>query len=92
MSELGDTFRGMKEEARARRSKLEGGRTDNATKEFEAWGWKVEDGPDEYSVRVTTKNGTRLVFYPWSGWYQGSGFSGRGLDRLFSDLKKAGDE
>lgn len=80
MSELGDTFKAMAEEARKRREREEGPRIANALYQLESIGCKVKQH-DAWSFKVQAPNGKRFHYWPWKGWWHGSA-QGRGLAKL----------
>jgi len=76
-----------------KRPALEPGRIASTKIKLKQLGWEVRKGVrhDPFrSMRLTSPAGKRFVFWPYSGWFQGSGpanKSGRGFDKLL----KAGE-
>ena len=77
MSEIGDDFRAIREEKRAR---LEPDRMRGTKEELLRLGCRILPGPDAKSFKVCVPNGPCWNFWPYSGWWagpkQGRGFAG----------------
>lgn len=93
MSELGDDFKAIRQE---RRTRLEPRRWEAAVKAL------VEELGDGGAVaEISGANGRHLLvvvgeherhYWPYTGWWQGEGRSGRGLVPFLDEIKRIKEE
>ena len=84
MGDMGDMWREIKEANKVERANQEPKALKNAKDSLFAGGFKVSEA-DPWSLKIWLKNGKAVYYWPFNGWFQGAGVSGRG----FKALKRA---
>jgi len=85
MSDLAEGFRALKEHRKQMRNDVEPSRMQYAKQRLSDLGYSFTS--NDQSVRIIFKN-KAIVFWPYTGWFQGCGISGRGIDRLLTKLNE----
>ena len=86
MGDMREEFGALKDERKERREALEPSRVAFATERLVAIGCEVH--PYQFkAVEVLTPAGTRIHFWPYTGYFQGGSFRGRGIAKLIAEIE-----
>lgn len=92
MGDMGDHFNDVEAANRVTRDEKEPGRMTYAKREFERLGATVRRGLDAVSYEVHFRNGIKVHFWPYTGWYNriGGKGNGRGIKNCIGMAQREG--